>query len=142
MPTFQPTKIIYIVAAIILDQHNQLLLVRKKGSAFFMQAGGKTEQHETPIMTLKRELEEELALTVQDEQCAYVGHFDAPAANESGYLLDAHVFLLHIAHQTILPHAEIEEIVWCDIAHAKKLSLAPLTKDKLIPIVAQIVNTD
>lgn len=137
MSTDRSSKTIYIVAAIILDQYNQLLLVRKKGSAFFMQAGGKTELNETPLMTLKRELKEELTLDIQEEQCIYQGHFEAPAANESGYKLDAHVFQLQIPHREILPHAEIEEIVWCDIAQAKALCLAPLTKDTLIPLVEQ-----
>lgn len=135
MQTCSDKNTIYIVAAIIMDEFNQLLLVRKKGSAFFMQAGGKIESGETPLATLQRELQEELAVCVEAEQCTYLGHFTAPAANEAGYEVDAHIFQVHMSHRTITAHAEIEEVVWSSITDAKQLILAPLTKEILIPLI-------
>jgi len=48
-------NIIQIAAAIIINDHDEILLVRKEGSIYFMQAGGKIEIGETPIQALVRE---------------------------------------------------------------------------------------
>lgn len=130
-----PSKMIYIVAALIVNAHKELLLVRKKGTTAFMQAGGKIEAGETPFVALQRELQEELALTVSENQCVYVGHFVAPAANEKGYQVDAHVYQIHVEELHVSPHAELEEMIWCTVDQAKHYPLAPLTKDNLLPLV-------
>jgi len=41
-------KVITIAAAIILNEQNQILLVRKKDTDFFMHVGGKLEPNELP----------------------------------------------------------------------------------------------
>ena len=45
-------NIITVAAAIILNDQNQLLLVRKKNTASFMQVGGKLEENESPEQTM------------------------------------------------------------------------------------------
>lgn len=130
-------KTIYIVAAVILNQHHELLLVRKRGTTAFMQAGGKIEANETPLLALQRELQEELAVTIAPEQCHYLGHYEAPAANEAGFMVDAYVYQVTLNHPSISAHAELDEVRWCDLQQASQLSLAPLTRDYLLPIVKQ-----
>lgn len=51
----------------LLNKDNHLLVVRKKGSAFYMLAGGKIEEKELPIQALIRELKEELNLVVAED---------------------------------------------------------------------------
>jgi 8-oxo-dGTP pyrophosphatase MutT (NUDIX family) len=51
---------IRIAAALIDDDRGRLLLVRKVGTPWFMQAGGKIEHGESAISALDRELREEI----------------------------------------------------------------------------------
>jgi len=127
-------NIIHIAAAIITNRHNQMLLVRKQGSMYFMQAGGKIEISETPIQTLIRELQEELHLTIEQTQCDYLGEFLAPAANEANHIVKAHLFSLIIPNTTTLSaQAELIEVSWYSLTKVK--SLAPLTKDIILPLI-------
>ncbi|ANI79720.1 MULTISPECIES: NUDIX domain-containing protein [Sphingobium] len=51
---------IRIAAALIDSDRGRMLLVRKAGTPWFMQAGGKIEESETPFPAPQRELLEEL----------------------------------------------------------------------------------
>ena len=47
-------KVITVAAAVISNAQQQLLLVRKQNTAFFMQVGGKLEINEDPEQALLR----------------------------------------------------------------------------------------
>ena len=119
--------VIRVVAALITDPAGRLLLVRKRGTDRFMQAGGKPEPGESPRAALVRELEEELGLVVPEAALEAVGAFTTDAANEAGHRLEAEVFRLEVAHE-VAPRAEIEELAWLapDAARALGPRLAPL----------------
>ena len=123
---------IRIAAALLTDARGRLLLVRKRGTAWFMQPGGKIEAHEQPVQALARELEEELGLRIDTAQARYLGPFCAPAANEPGFVVAAEIFLLQI-RQDVCPAAEIEEVLWIDPQVEPDVSLAPLTRDLILP---------
>jgi len=55
---------IKIVAALICDEAGRVLLVRKRGTAAFMQPGGKRDPGEDDIAALSREIAEELGCCV------------------------------------------------------------------------------
>lgn len=120
----QPT--IRIAAAVITDDAGRYLLVRKRHTTAFMQAGGKIEPGEDPRDALIREIGEELAVVVTPDQIRTIGHHDAPAAHEPGHRLSAHVFAVDGVTGAV-PTAEIAEAVWVDLAEAEALPLAPLT---------------
>ena len=63
------SETIRIAAAIILDSDGRVLLVRKRGSAFFMQPGGKHEPGESDLDALRRELREELRSGLDAASC-------------------------------------------------------------------------
>jgi 8-oxo-dGTP diphosphatase len=128
--------VIVIVAAIIEDDSGRLLLVRKRGTDRFMQAGGKIDAGETAADALVRELREELAVTVAADDLVYLGRFDAPAANEAGYVVDAEVFFASL-DGTPVASAEIEELIWMSPSDAGGVRLAPLTSDVLLPLLAE-----
>ncbi|MDR8406702.1 NUDIX domain-containing protein, partial [Acinetobacter baumannii] len=86
------------------------LLVRKRGTEYFMQPGGKPEIGETPHAALIRELEEELNFSVSPEELVQVGRFTDAAANEPGHLVSADVFLIATNRVSFTPTMEIEEV--------------------------------
>lgn len=126
-----------IAAAVILDSDRRILLVRKRGTAAFMQPGGKLEGSESPTACLARELQEELGLSIEEGRMRSLGHFSASAANEVGAIVRAHLFLIE-GIQTASPAAEIAEALWCDPLTPDAIPLAPLTADIVMPLVLRI----
>lgn len=127
------TRTIRIAAALIDDGLGRLLLVRKAGTEWFMQAGGKIEEGESAISALRRELREEIGLLLPEAGIRHLGCFSAPAANEPGHIVEAEIFHLRFRH---IPEtqSEIEEAVWVNYAEAVLMPLTPLTRDHILPL--------
>jgi 8-oxo-dGTP pyrophosphatase MutT (NUDIX family) len=124
---------IRVSAAVIVNDRDELLLVRKAGTTAFMQPGGKPESDETPAETLSRELYEELGLSVDAAQLRPLGLYTAAAANEPGFLVVADVFEADIRDQLPVIAAEIEELRWVGRAEADELEIAPLARENFLP---------
>jgi len=118
---------IQIAAAVIRDAKGRHLLVRKRGTAVFMQAGGKLNPGEAPLAALIRELDEELGLSVEQSAPRYVGAYDADAANEPGRRVHAHLFEL-VVTRPVEARNEIAEVRWIDPSQPISVPLAPLTR--------------
>ena len=128
------TNVIRIAAAVILDDDGRLLLVRKRGTTVWMQPGGKLEAGETPAVTLARELFEELGLVVDPTSFDHWGRFDAPAANEEGFVVDADIFGVTGTLNPVVA-AEIEELVWVSADNPEGLPIAPLSDIHVLPVL-------
>lgn len=122
-------NVITVAAAVILNDQNQLLLVRKKNTQYFMQVGGKLERNEAPEKTMLREIAEEISTSAQIQQ--FIGRFETLAANEAGHQLVSYVYQVNL-DQTPKMDAEIAEMKWIDLDDNQTL-LAPLTKEVVIP---------
>lgn len=72
---------IHIAAALVTRPDGNSLFVCKRGTAVFMQPGGKLDADEVPVDTLRRELVEELRLDVSAQVPVPLGRFSAPAVN-------------------------------------------------------------
>lgn len=129
------SKTIHIAAAIIKDEKGRLLLVRKRGTAYFMQPGGKIEPGESALSALIRELREELSFEMSPEELEPFGEFTDKAANEPGHLLYATMFSTERCIWDVRPAAEIEEILWLSPSDISYKQLAPLTANEIIPRV-------
>lgn len=126
---------IFIAAAIVTDSQGRCLLVRKRGTDYFMQPGGKPETGELAQEALIRELKEELNFIVSPDELAPVGHFIDEAANEPGHRVYADIFRITTDRTCFEPTAEIEEVIWFDPHQPQPVSLAPLTKNHLLPLL-------
>ncbi len=122
---------ITVAAAIILNEHNQLLLVRKKNTACFMQVGGKLEPNEAPEVTILREISEEIGTQAKIEQ--FIGRFETQTANEPDHLLVSYVYHVSLDQAPEIA-AEIAEMKWVNLDD-QSTKLAPLTTEVVMPWV-------
>ena len=127
---------IRIAAAVIVDACGRTLLVRKRGTSAFMQAGGKVASDETPEEALAREIREELDCGLAGSPQP-LGRFLAPAANEPGRMVEAELFAV-VLDGEIRPAAEIEDAIWHDPADLASVILAPLTRHHVLPLVPSL----
>lgn len=128
-------KTIHIAVVIMMDKTGRLLLVRKRATVYFMQPGGKIEAGEDAPSALIRELREELNLELSREELTPLGEFTDSAANEPGHLVHAFIFSMALPVKEVKPAAEIEEILWLSPSDVSSNQLAPLTLNKILPLV-------
>lgn len=129
---------IYLASALLTNEKNEMLTVRKKGSTFYMMPGGKIELNETPLETLKREILEELQLTISEEQITLLGTHQTTAVNETNTLVNATIYHVTINNSPIQASAEIEEAKWVTKETYKNIKLAHLLKEFSLPIWLKI----
>lgn len=126
-------KVITVAAGIVLNEQQQMLVVRKRNTACFMQVGGKLELNEPPEQTIVREIEEEIGC--QAEILHYLGRFETQTANEPDHLLVSYVY--HVALDDFPKvQAEIAEMRWVNLDDTE-IQLAPLTREVVIPWIQQ-----
>jgi 8-oxo-dGTP diphosphatase len=129
--------LIRTVAAVIRDPQGRVLLVRKRGTATFIQPGGKSEAGEGALATLARELDEELGVTLRAGSALPLGEFEDVAVNETGRRVRAQAFLVEVDGRPAAG-AEIEELAWVDPADPGPRAIAPLSRHQLLPVVARL----
>jgi 8-oxo-dGTP diphosphatase len=126
---------IKIVAALISDDAGRVLLVRKRGTAAFMQPGGKRDPGEDDTAALSREIAEELGCSVVRASIRPLGEFDAIAANEPGWRVQASLYGIDVTGD-IAPSREIDEAIWIDPAAPPDIPMAPLTREHVLPLAS------
>ncbi len=132
-PAPKRQAVLRVAAAIITDETGRTLLVRKRDTTAFMQAGGKIEPGESALQALVRELQEELGLDVDLDATEYLGSFRAEAANEADTVIRAEVFAM-TTDRVMVPGEEIEQIIWIETDEPFGIELAPLTRDTILPL--------
>lgn len=129
-------SVINIAAACLFDARGRVLLVRKRGSRYFMLPGGKKECGETAVQALAGELDEELALTIDTSSLEPLGQFEDVAANEPDCRVHAEVFIGRL-HRPAVPRAELDALAWLDIEAPEAALLAPLFERQVMPALRQ-----
>ena len=127
---------IKVVAALIRDDAGRVLLVRKRGTAMFMQPGGKRDVGEDDVAALSREIAEELGCVLVPASVRPLGEFDAVAANEPGFRVRANLYGVDVTGD-IMPSQEIDEAIWVDPTAPPDIHLAPLTRDHVLPLASE-----
>ena len=127
-------KTLYLASAMLVDEANRLLTVRKKGSSYYMMPGGKIEAGETAVAALLRELREELGLCLGPEDVEFLGVHEAVAVNEASTNVQGNVFLVVLpAAMAIHAQAEIEELCWLTKENYQQYKLAHLLTEFTLP---------
>ena len=97
-------------AGLLIIQDRKLLLAYSKNKKCFYLPGGKIDNEETAAMALCREIEEELSLSLQENELTYYTHVTAPAYGENnGVIMEQDCFLLNKIAEPIAS-AEIGEL--------------------------------
>lgn len=123
-----------LATACLLNPDHQLLVVRKRGSRFWMLPGGKIDAGETAEQALLRELQEELQWTAPAAAFQPLGCFEHIAANEADTRIQAHTFWMQLQHVPPLQiAAEIEAMHWLSLHEDEGMTLAPLLIDHVLP---------
>lgn len=125
---------IRVSAVVLRDEQGRVLLVRKRGTSMWMNPGGKPEQGESPAQCAAREVGEELRLPLDPARLRPLGRFAAPAANEAGHRVVAHVLEWpDPVLETPEPAAEIDAVRWCGPGELDDPALAPLFVQEIAP---------
>ena len=128
------------VAAVIRDPAGRVLLVRKRGSATFIQPGGKREPGEEALQTLARELDEELGVVMQAGGAYRLGEFEADAVNEPGRRVRGEAWVVRV-EGVPQARAEIEELAWVVPRAPFTVKVAPLSARHILPALHQALAT-
>ena len=126
---------IYLVNALVTDSSGRMLAVRKKNSTFFQMVGGKREQNEELLETLRREFLEEINLDILSHRVSFLGKHDTLAVNEENTEVHANVFHVKLkSGEAIKIASEIEEMVWITKENYHYYKLAHLLEEFSLPI--------
>ena len=105
------TTIIDKIAWIQLSD-SRILSTRSRGKDVYYLPGGKREAGETDLDTLVREIDEELAVSIDAGTARHLGTFQAQAhGHAEGVTLQMTCYTAD-HHGTPAPSSEIEEVIW------------------------------
>ncbi len=125
---------IVICSAAILHPNGDLLMVRKKGSAYFQLPGGKAAPEENQEETLIRELREELRFDVRENDLEFLGSHTAHAVNEVNTLVEGNIYVIRLkATQSFEAYEELVEVVWIKQDNWQSFKLAHLAAEFVVP---------
>lgn len=132
------SKIIEVVAVLVQDASDNILLVRKKNTTTFIQPGGKPEPDEDIMTTAARELVEETGLVVAPTRFEFTGEHVANAANEPGFSIVAQCVRVRLnpgEEVAVQAANEIASAQWFTLDQAASIKAAPLFQEIILPQV-------
>jgi 8-oxo-dGTP diphosphatase len=119
---------IEVVAAAVVEDRRLLLVSKRQAPDIFYLPGGKRDAGEDDLACLRRELDEELGVTVIDP--VPWREVVAPAALEPGRELRMRVFLARLGGRPA-PSAELARLLWW--RRKDPTRLAPALEQHVIP---------
>lgn len=126
------TQVITKIGAVIQNNQRQLLVVKKNipGRDTYIIPGGRPEGDETEEETLRRELSEELGVTV--EKFTSFGKYEEPAEFEDAVLVMT-VFDVEVKGDP-KPQSEIIDSLWIDVEYKSKgISIGSTLANHVVP---------
>jgi 8-oxo-dGTP pyrophosphatase MutT (NUDIX family) len=93
-------------AGLLVIRDRKLLLAYSRNKSCFYLPGGKIDEGETAASALRREIAEELNVTIEENELDYYTHISAPAyGEENGTTMEQDCFFLR---RKIIPQASAE----------------------------------
>lgn len=123
---------IYKASGIIV-QDRKVLATRSKDKSFYIQPGGKLEAGETEVEAVIRELNEEMGITVSEDDLEKIDNYYAEAAGQAGSRLKLAAYLVKSYAGTPQPQAEVEEIRGFNSIKPEGIELASILEHDIIP---------
>jgi 8-oxo-dGTP pyrophosphatase MutT (NUDIX family) len=125
-------------AGLLLLKNRKLLLAYSNNKQCFYLPGGKTDTEETPIQALCREIKEELAIEITEQELTYYTHITAPAYGENPELI--------MEQECFLLTREVEPIASAEIGELRYFTLQEyLSEPRKAPgaiMILQKLKTD
>jgi 8-oxo-dGTP pyrophosphatase MutT (NUDIX family) len=109
------------IAWIHID-HGKILSTRSRGKDVYYIPGGKREAGETDLDTLVREIDEELAVTIDPATARHLGTFHAQAHGHAEGVTVKMTCYTADHHGTPTPSSEIEEMIWLSYRDRDRVS--------------------
>lgn len=125
---------IYKAGGVII-RDRKLLVVRAYGKDIFIAPGGKKEADESIVDALKRELHEEVSISITDDHVELLDSFYAKAAGNEDTTIRMDVFIVH-AQELPVASSEIEEMRWVD-SRTRNISIGSIFEHDVIPLLKQ-----
>lgn len=106
---------IRVSAVVLVNERDEIALVRKHGTRYFIFPGGKPEPGETGVDAAVREVAEELGVQLAAENLHYLGDYTTDAANEADTQLLSQVYAAQLPSGVpVTAQAEIAQLIWTD----------------------------
>jgi 8-oxo-dGTP pyrophosphatase MutT (NUDIX family) len=127
-------------AGLVVIKDRKLLLAFSNNKQAFYLPGGKTDEGETTLAALLREIREEMNISLDPAKARFYAHIEAPAFGEqAGTLMKQDCFLYDLLEKPV-PAAEIGALQYFDVSDYGKerqvpgvvLVMQQLQKDDLI----------
>jgi 8-oxo-dGTP diphosphatase len=121
-------------SGLIIIENDDLLVVRKENTYFYLLPGGLLELGETDEEALLREIYEELSCGLVEDSLAYFGTFEEEAANEPDSIIHINTYFGQLVGQPS-PNSEIVEVLWFGKGNNQAL-LSPIIRNSIWPTLA------
>ena len=102
-------------AGLVVVKGDKLLLAYSKNKKAWYLPGGKIDDGESSLVTLQREIFEELNIVLNAEQLKYYCHITAPAYGEEPPIIMEQDCFIYQLNEKIEPKNEIGEVRFFDI---------------------------
>ena len=97
-------------ARAIVTKNDEVLLIRNIGVSYWSLPGGVLKRWETPMMCLRRELKEELGITIRSADYRYrLGTYESAHGDHTDTI---HIFVIEIPSFYYKRQWELDEVRW------------------------------
>ncbi len=127
-------EIVKVGLALIRD--GSVLLVRKRGTRYWILPGGKPDPGESWEQALAREVSEEIACELRLDTLEFLGEFTDVAANEPDTIVRVPLYSGEITGSPS-PCAEIDAQCWYPADASVEADLSPVLARRIVPALRE-----
>ncbi len=122
----------------LLIQDRKFMLEKHGGKEIYIIPGGKLEEGETAQKALIRELQEEFAILVKEEDLETLESFSSPAVHTPDKIVRIDTFLVKKWSGEITLHDGIEGVTWVNSTTINEISVSEIAKQHVLPMLLKM----